>query len=57
MEKYGADLNILSAWGYDALYVYAKAVEKCGDESASCVSKSLVGMNFEGATGYNVFTS
>jgi len=55
-EKYAKEPDIVTAWGFDSLYVFAKAAGKCSEVNADCIRENLVGLSFNGASGSNSFT-
>ena len=57
-ENYSSQPDIITAWGFDSLYVLAQAAEKCPKDSitASCINQNLIGLSFEGAAGKNRIT-
>jgi len=56
MQEKGKTTDIVTAWGFDSLYVTAKATEMCPEVTTECIRKHLVGLSFNGASGENSFT-
>jgi len=56
MRTEGLEPDMVTAWGFDALYTFAKAAEKCSEVNADCVRENLIGLHFDGAAGKNSFT-
>ena len=57
MQAQGKQADIVTAWGSDALDVFAEAAKKCSTISGDCVKDNLVGLQFDGASGSNRFTA
>jgi len=57
-EKYNTQPDIVTAWGFDSLYVLAESAKKCpkAQVTAECINQNLIGLSFEGASGKNKIT-
>jgi branched-chain amino acid transport system substrate-binding protein len=58
-KRYGEDTSWHAAVGYDAVMIYAKALEECNanTEETSCIKKAIYSLNYNGAQGKIEFDS
>lgn len=54
-EKWGSDPTALSALGYDAVYMMAKAIENAGSTDSQAIVDALAAIEIDGVTGNIVF--